>query len=72
MYKGKIKVHWGKQTYGCLVLECDSCKNIWKKLVEGSPIAEGMGDKCPKCEKITTNWVLDLLPLYEANIERWF
>ena len=69
-YKGKLpKLSWGKLVTGILILECKECGTIWKLEVEDFVIAEGIGERCLECEKVTTNWVIDLLPL--ENIERW-
>lgn len=70
-FRGKLKkLPWGEQVTGTLVLECAECEGIRKMRVENSTICEGIGERCPVCERITTNWVLDLLPL--STIEDWF
>ena len=73
-YKGKLPdLPWGNEVTGTLIYDCSECKLIWNKDVENYLIAEGMGEECPKCEKVTTNWVLDLIPLQSLSpLEAFF
>lgn len=68
--KGQLpKLSWGTRISGVIVFECCKCEAIWKMQTEDRVIAEGMGERCPECGEITTNWVVDLLPL--ENMEVW-
>jgi hypothetical protein len=72
--RGKLpKLGWGRQVVGTLILECDRCGAVWKKQVDkedNEVICEGMGEECPACGRITTNWCLDVRPL--QTMEDWY
>lgn len=72
--RGKLpNLPWGSEVIGTFVLMCDECETVRKKQIDESDngvLAEGIGDNCPTCEKITTNWLLDLLPL--QSMEDWY
>lgn len=71
--RGKLpKLDWGSQVIGTLILECDTCATVWKMQADEEDnciISEGMGERCAGCERITTNWLIDLKPL--QTMEDW-
>ena len=73
-YKGKLPdLPWGNPVTGTLIYECSECTLVWNLPVKNYPIAEGMGEICPRCEKVTTNWVVDLIPLQSlSSLEMFF
>jgi len=52
------------------VLQCEECHFIWTLQAKNLILAETMGLKCPKCQKVTGNRVLRVVQ--ESALDQWF
>lgn len=67
-----LDIPWGKEVSGRLVVKCDVCGSVWTLVVDKVVISEGVGERCPSCNKVTTNWVKTYAPKGVATLESFF
>jgi len=61
---------FGEKYTGKVVLQCEECHFIWTLQAKNLILAETMGLKCPKCQKVTGNRVLRVVQ--ESALDQWF
>jgi hypothetical protein len=63
---------WGDKVSGIITSVCVECGTVWQLEVKDYVLCEGIGEECPTCKLITTNWVKGLRVATSGGLERWF